>query len=465
MSRCTLGTKLTLWSALIVTVALLASALTSDIFVYRTERRELDQELHQAAHHFFEQHQTHGAKVDWLISRGVEEVFSPHDRNRFVLIRSADGRAVYSSPNMPAGLDFPTGSGMYNARIGETKVRLGVFRERGLTLYLAGNTAEFTELIAELAIGHLVALPFVIAVVALGGWWLGLQALRPVKAMADAAGSIQPEELGRRLPQPIQADEIGRLARVFNEMLDRLQRGFQQATRFSTDASHELRTPLAVLRASVEDLLEDPTLTEPQRDAVAELQFQTQRLISITNTLLLLARADGGRLSLQLEDADLRDLMLDCFEDARILGEQHGVRVECQFDTPGLVRVEPLRVRQTLLNLLENAVKYNVPDGRVEMRLTVAGGWCRVRVGNTGPEIPAAEQVGLFERFFRAGRWEDTPGSGLGLSLARELARGHAGDVVLLSSREGWTEFELSLPMRPSSGTPVTSTAMAAANS
>src|SRR4051794_5329235 len=99
MSHCTLGTKLTLWSALIVTVALLASALTSDIFVYRTERRELDRELRQAAHHFFEQYQAHDAKLDWLISRGVEEVFSPHDRNRFVLIRSADGHAVYHSPN------------------------------------------------------------------------------------------------------------------------------------------------------------------------------------------------------------------------------------------------------------------------------------------------------------------------------------------------------------------------------
>jgi two-component system phosphate regulon sensor histidine kinase PhoR len=101
-----------------------------------------------------------------------------------------------------------------------------------------------------------------------------------------------------------------------------------------------------------------------------------------------------------------------------------------------------------LLNLLDNAVKYNVPNGRVEMKLSVDDGVCRVRVGNTGSQISPEEQGGLFRRFFRAGQHEDTPGSGLGLSLARELARSHSGDIALVSSREGWNEFELSLPLR-----------------
>jgi signal transduction histidine kinase len=448
MKHCTLGTKLTLWSALIVTVALIASTLASDIFVYRTERRELDAQLRQSARHFFEQFRVHGSMIEWVISHEMEEVFSSQDKTRFVLVRGPDGRALYHSPNMPVGVDLPSSPGLHHARIGDIGVRLGVFREHGLTLYYAGDTAEFKELIIELAIGHLVALPFVLAVVALGGWWLGQQAVRPVKAMAEAADSIQPGELDRRLPVPAREDEIGRLACVFNQMLDRLQRGFQQATRFSTDASHELRTPLAVLRASIEELLEDPALSEAQREAVVELQMQTQRLISITNTLLLLARADAGRLRLQLEDADLRDIVTECIEDARILGEQHEVRVECELAEPAPVRVDALRIRQVLLNLLDNAVKYNAPAGRVELRLTAADGRCHLRVGNTGPGISAAEQAGLFGRFFRAGQQEDTPGSGLGLSLARELARSHDGDVVLLSSREGWTEFELSLPMR-----------------
>ncbi len=466
MKRLPLGTKLTLWSALIVAVALVASALTADIFVYRTERRQLDEEIHQSARHFFEQFRAHGSSLGWVASPGIEEVFSPHDKNRFVLVKDTEGQFLYRSPNMPAEIDLPSASGMHRARIAETPVRLGVFHQHDLVLCLAGNTTDVTELVTELMVGHFIALPFAVAVVALGGWWLGQQALRPIKAMADAADAIQPEELGRRLPEPAQDDEIGRLARVFNEMLERLQRGFQQATRFSTDASHELRTPLAVLRASVEDLLEDPDLNEVQREAVAELQFQTQRLISITNTLLLLARADAGRLSLQLEDADLRDLMLDCYEDARILAEQQGVHIDCKFEVPGLVRADPLRIRQALLNLLDNAVKYNVPDGRVEMRLIGDDGWCRVRVGNTGPGISAEEQAGLFGRFFRAGQHEDTPGSGLGLSLARELARSHTGDVVLISSREGWNEFELSLPARtpPPSGAPSASAAEVAAN-
>jgi len=448
MKRLPLGAKLTLWSALIVALALVASALTSDIFVYRTEKRDLDEEIHRASRHFFEQFKAHGWQVTWAQSPDVEEIFSPTDKNRFVMVRDDGGATLYHSPNMPGDVALPVGSGMHNARIGNVAVRMGVFQQHGTTLYIAGATSEITDLVTELVVGHLVALPFVIAACALGGWWLGKQALRPVKVMADAADAIQPGDLDRRLPEPAQDDEIGLLARVFNEMLDRLQRGFQQATRFSTDASHELRTPLAVLRASVENLLEDPTLSEGQREAVAELQLQTQRLISITNTLLLLARADAGRLSFQLEDADLRDLMLDCYEDAGILAEQKGVLIECHCEEPGPVRVDPLRIRQALLNLLDNAVKYNVPNGRVEMRLIVGDGLCRVRVGNTGTEISRDAQVGLFRRFFRAGQHEDTSGSGLGLSLARELARSHSGDITLVSSREGWNEFELSLPVR-----------------
>jgi len=444
-----LGVKLTLWSALIVTMALLASAIATDIFVYRTERQELDRELRQTARHFFEQFRSHGSRLEWATSQEIEEIFSPKDESRFVLIRRADGSALYRSPNLPMTVAWPSSRGMHPARVGQTSVRMGVFQESGLTLYLAGDTAEFTNLITRLIVGHLVALPLVLALAALGGWWLAQQALRPVKAIADAADSIRAEGLDQRLPESSHDDEIGRLARAFNSMLERIQRGFQQATRFSTDASHELRTPLSVLRLSIGELLANPELAEVQRLELEDLQMQTQRLISITNTLLLLARADAGRLTLELADADLRDLVGDCLEDARILGEQRGVRVECSLDEPAPVRVDPLRIRQALLNLFDNAVKYNEPGGRVEVRLSTGDGWCRLQVGNTGPEISAAEQSGLFERFFRAGQQEDTPGSGLGLSLARELARSHAGDVVLIRSRDGWTEFELSLPARP----------------
>ncbi len=449
MKRSPLGVKLTLWSALIVAAALLCSALASDIFIYRTERRELDQELRQSAHHFFEQFRVHGSSVEWVASPEIDEVFAPDDPTRFVLVRAADGRALFRTRNLPVDLALPSSSGMHDARIGEVRVRLGVFREDGLILFLAGDTTEITELTRKLMLGHLVALPLVIFIVALGGWWLARQALEPVKAMADAADVTQPEQLGVRLPETSNDDEIGRLTRAFNRMLDRLQRGFQQATRFSTDASHELRTPLAVLRGSIEQMLADPALSDLQRESIEQLQLQTQRLTSITNTLLLLARADAGRLQLQLEDADLREIMRDCLEDAAVLGEQREVEIESDLGEAAPVRVDRGRIRQVVLNLLDNAVKYNVTGGRVQVLLAPTDGLHRLRIGNTGPEIPALEQAGLFERFFRAGQHEDTPGSGLGLSLARELARSHAGEVRLVSSREGWTEFELTIPARP----------------
>lgn len=449
MKHTPLGVKLTLWSAVIVAAALICSALASDVFVYRTERQELDRELRQTAHHFFEQFRVHGSYVEWVASHEIDEVFAPDDPTRFVLVRATDGRALFRTQNLPVDLALPSSSGMHDARIGEVRVRLGVFRENGLILFLAGDTTEITELTRKLMLGHLAALPLVIFVVALGGWWLARQALEPVKAMADAADQTHPERLGERLPETSSEDEIGRLTRAFNQMLDRLQRGFLQATRFSTDASHELRTPLAVLRGSIEQMLADPTLNETQREAVSDLQLQTQRLVSITNTLLLLARADAGRLSLRLEDHDLRDIVADCLEDAGILAEQHEVRIESALGEAAPVRVDAVRIRQVVLNLLDNAVKFNVRGGRVQVALSTADGQHRLRIGNTGPGISEPEQAGLFERFFRAGKHEEAPGAGLGLSLARELARSHSGDVRLVSSRDGWTEFELAIPARP----------------
>jgi signal transduction histidine kinase len=245
---------------------------------------------------------------------------------------------------------------------------------------------------------------------------------------------------------PAAADEIQRHARVLNATLDRLELSYQQALRFSGDASHELKTPLTVLRASIEAVLDSPTLGDSDHAAICGLLEQTHRLTNITSSLLLLARADAGRLQLDLAEHDLATLTEACAEDARIVAEQRGLHVECALPSAAPARVDPPRFAQIASNLLDNAVKYNREAGEVRVTLADDGAAWRLSVANTGPGIAPEHRARLFERFFRAEHTAEEPGHGLGLGLARELARAHGGEVALVRSEGGWTEFAFTLP-------------------
>jgi signal transduction histidine kinase len=179
---------------------------------------------------------------------------------------------------------------------------------------------------------------------------------------------------------------------------------------------------------------------------VSGLLEQTRRLSDITASLLLLSRADAGRLTLDIGKHDLAELTEACAEDARIIAEQQDVQVEVELPASAPAQVDPLRFSQIASNLLDNAVKYNHPGGVVRVQLSDGGSAWYLRIGNTGQGIPAEHHRRLFDRFFRVEHTGDVPGQGLGLGLARELARAHGGDVVLTRSADGWSEFCVSLP-------------------
>jgi signal transduction histidine kinase len=271
-------------------------------------------------------------------------------------------------------------------------------------------------------------------------------AVGPVEQMTAAAERVTAEQFHQRVPVPPVRDEMQRLAKVLNSAFDRLERSYQQALRFSADASHELKTPLTILRTCIEAMLESATLTDGDRAAVATLLEQTQRLSNIIGSLLLLSRADAGRLTLNLTPEDLTLLTQACVDDARILAEQRHVQLECSLPPSAPAQVDALRFSQIASNLLDNAVKYNHEGGKVEVSLTKRDGSWRFSVANTGPGIPAGHRERLFERFFRAEHTAKENGQGLGLSLARELAHAHGGEIQIVRSGEGWTEFEVTFP-------------------
>jgi signal transduction histidine kinase len=263
----------------------------------------------------------------------------------------------------------------------------------------------------------------------------------------------------RRLSVPVEQlaedSELNRTGRQRAEAaLELSHEELQRSARFSANASHQLKTPVSVLRAGLEDLLAEEKLTPEMREEVSALVHQTSRLNHVIEDLLLLSRLDAGRLHLETGPVDLIPLIEGWRDDLGTLPAQADLQVDT--DLPPALRIEgEARYASLILqNLLENARKYNRPGGRIRLAATTEGGWVRLRIANTGAPIPAAAQEHIFERFHRSGMEENVPGHGLGLNLARELARRHGGDVRLVRSDGEWTEFEVSFrpappPVRP----------------
>ncbi len=223
---------------------------------------------------------------------------------------------------------------------------------------------EAAELLFDLTSAYLTALPAAALFAAFGVWWITRKSLKPLQDVADAAEQIHAKALDQRLPQPPAQNEIGRLVQVLNANFSRLERSFAQATRFSSDASHELNTPLTIMRGEIESALKTQVNSPEMESLLSGLLDQTQRLTAIAEKLLLLSRADAGALILNKSNVELSAMCQDLVEDAQVLGMRYKITANAEISQGIFVRADQTYVRQALLNLLDNAVKYNVEQRR-----------------------------------------------------------------------------------------------------
>ncbi len=436
-----------MWSTLVAAVSIVVCGTGAVWFVHRRVVLEIDTELRTEAKHFLTELNNHGGrKFDWRQIEGeMREWLPPHQLPRFMEIRS-DEKVRWRSKNLADPGFTVQGAGWHDVQLGGNELRLLISERDGVTFAIAADRDQAEAMARTLALALLAGFPLALAFAWFGGSRLAELAVRPVVEITTAAERVTAERLDQRVPVPLTADEIQHLARVLNATLDRLAQSYQQALRFSGDASHELKTPLTVLRSSIEALLDSPTLGENDRGAIGGLLEQTRRLTSITTSLLLLARADAGCLTLDLSERDLAALTEACVEDTRIVAEQRGLDVECVLPPIANARVDALRFAQIVSNLLDNAVKYNRPNGKIRVTLAATDKTWRLSVANTCNDIAPEHRAHLFERFYRAEHTAEESGHGLGLGLARELARAHGGEIALIHGEDGWTEFAVTLP-------------------
>lgn len=279
--------------------------------------------------------------------------------------------------------------------------------------------------------------------------WL---ALRPIDRITQTAGRIaRAQDLGQRLPVPAADDEVGRLVSTFNAMLERLDRLFQAQQRLGADVSHELRTPLTTIHGNV-DLLRRGAADDPFERSVAldAIEEEVDRMSRLVADLLLLAQAEAG-MKLEKQTVELDTLVLEVYRQAQLMAATRfpsgeGVAVRLGHEDQAIVQGDPDRLKQSLLNLIDNALKYTPPGGQVILSLYRDPDGVRVLVADTGVGIPPDVLPHIFDRFYRAQR-EGRKGVGLGLSIARWIAEAHDGRLTVESQVGEGTTFSLWLPV------------------
>jgi signal transduction histidine kinase len=457
-----LRAKIALWSALAAVLAL-AAALVGIHFFLRVELLELiDLRMEREQRElFWDLDRLDGGPLENRIEI-TEDHMPPSMGSRLIELLDKEGKPRFRSQNLGTATLVADATEPRNVVVNGEEFRAGTYYHKFHTLNLGYPLQNYHATLQRVTWAIILVVPGVTLAAILGGCWVAARALRPVRKITASAEEITAEGLHRRLPVPEAKDEIHQLTAVLNDVFSRLEKSYNQAMQFASDASHQLKTPITVMRAAIESVLHDPTLKPEHASALSDLLQQTRRLSSLTEGLLLLARADAGRLAVRLQPVDLVQVIQGCSEDAEILADRFGIGIETDLPDTLPALADTMRTEQILLNLLENAVKYNETGGTIRVRGETDALGTSITVCNTGKAIPKDKAPFIFERFVRGEANEGRAGHGLGLALARELARAQGGDLTLVRSDDKWTEFELRLrtPNRtPKMEPPVTSAA------
>jgi len=301
----------------------------------------------------------------------------------------------------------------------------------------------------------LLAIPILIVVSVVAGWFLARRSLRPVDTITTAARRITAERLSERLPLSDASDEIARLSETLNDMIARLERQFQQIRQFTADASHELKTPLAILMGEMEIALRKPFNEEEIRETLESCLEEVDRLTNVVQGLLELSRAESGQVQIEREPLNFSALVHSIYEDVEILAETKHLAMSCKIEPNIFVIGDKVRLHQACLNVMENAVKYTPSTGSVQITIESMppahdDDKARVMftVADSGIGIPHEQLPFIYDRFFRVdkARSKSIQGTGLGLSIVRWIVEAHNGTIMAASEESVGTTFVITLP-------------------
>ncbi|MFZ3330197.1 MAG: ATP-binding protein [Candidatus Acidiferrales bacterium] len=474
----TLRARLTFWYSVILAIFLLLFGLTSYLLFSQAADRRTDADLTELANSFlvtFQDEINDPDNSSGMQSAAQLSMIEHRVRDSAFFIVDSGGKIAFSSAEVPpasaseASLitralasrgfqQFLSGVAQSDRRIATISGENGGFRayaqrfsanDRTWSLVILRSLHPQRELLEQIRFAFAWLIPLGVLLAGIGGYFLARKSLEPVAAMGAQAERISAANLHERLAVKNASDELGRLARTFNELLDRLNQSFDRQRRFISDASHELRTPISILRGEAEVALSQPERSaEEYRESLTVLQQEAERLGNIVEDLFTLTRADAGEYRLSRSDFYLDELAADCVRATRALAQAKNIALvaaEAPREMP--VRADEELLRRMILNLLDNAIKYTPEGGKISVACSVAPGGYELTVTDSGPGIPVDLHSRIFERFFRVDRARSRTGrdggAGLGLSIARWIAEAHDGRIDLIRSDATGSVFKV----------------------
>lgn len=447
----TIRLRLTLfWAAVLAVILLLAGSAVLLLF-QREQWGQLDGSLMEEADTAAAAitRVGPGAAAEIVRQLSEERDLGPARRVQLVSAGRLLADAGVSRADRPLAGKIPPAGAIVDGRRHIFRYAVAPLTLAGARAYLADgvDATPIRTSIARLRRNLLVTLPLILAACIGAGYWLAGRALAPVSALDRALARLEPRDLHRRLPQGAVDDEMARLTRAINALLDRVEAAAEAERRFATDAAHEMRTPLAILRTGLEVTLAQERTAAEYADALAAALREAVALCRIADQLLTLARLDHEA-ALERVPFDLSALVREVLETVEPLVQARQLDLRTTLDD-AFVNGNPDHLRRLLVNLLDNALKFTPEHGTITVNLAGATGRpTTLRITNSGPAIPVADLPYIFDRFFR-GQAQSQPGSGLGLSLCREIARLHGGIITAANLAAGGVEFVLRLPAGP----------------
>jgi heavy metal sensor kinase len=393
----------------------------------------------------------------------VDEIkarYAPENYDRFVRLSRRDGTIIYASGRAatfnPAGLPparakdsprtalLPDGNRLLIVT-DEYRTRSG----REYVIESGGPMQPIDAVLAHLLFLLLMGMPVVVLVAVGGGLFLVSRALAPVVQIARSAEQITLHNLSERLPLTNTGDELEHLSLALNRMIVRLSEALEQNRRFLADASHELRTPLAALRGEMESVVEQTRALPELSDRAGSVLEEVDRLSKIVDALFAISRLDAGEAQQAWERFDLASLTASTTEQMSLLAEDKGVSVACNVEGNVCVEGDRARIKQVVVNLLDNAIKYTPYYGSVNLNVHAREGKAVIEVADTGIGIPPEALPHIFERFFRVdnARSRGAGGAGLGLAIVKSICTAHGGRVEVESTEGRGSRFTVELPL------------------
>jgi len=393
----------------------------------------------------------------------VEKLYSPEVNDRFIRISRADGHVVYASGTPRNDIFDPSrvpeiGGNFLEGSARKVPLPGGALLIAAVpatgsdgTLYrveVGTSAAPAEDILAQVLIMLAVGLPVAVGVAVAGGFVLVHRALEPVERMAVKAEEITQHSLSERLPVVESGDELERLSVSLNHMIARLEDAIRGSKQFVADASHELRTPLTVMRGELESLAQDARLAGETRETLGSVLEEVERLAEIVESLFSLSRLDAGEAE-AWQRFDLAELAATTAEQMSLLATDKDIRLVCD-SAPGVnIRGERARLKQVIVNLLDNAIKYTPRGGHIALNVRREGAWAVLEVTDDGVGIPADSLPHVFKRFFRvdSSRAREPGGAGLGLSIVRSICAAHGAEVEVTSTAGKGSTFRVRHPL------------------